>query len=162
MFLNCDLYLVHLAGELDGSEGGAGGHLWFSEEIETIGNWDNCVLWIMCTTAHVIYGEKYKCPKWTNTNPTYHTIQYRPIFSEIKWHMEILLYRCENGKGWSMTGCHMEISPMRCGLGKGWSMSETVARRSPAKPPFRPNPPTIGDQHNTSDQQILILFPKRK
>ena len=118
------------------------------EASEASGNWDNCVLGIMCTTAHVIYGEKYKCPKWTNTNPTYHTIQYRPIFSEIKWHMEILLYRCENGKGWSMTGCHMEISPMRCGLGKGWSMSETVARRSPAKPPFRPNPPTIGDQHH--------------
>ena len=41
MFLNCDLYLVHLAGELDGSEGGAGGHLGFSEEseaIEAIGN----------------------------------------------------------------------------------------------------------------------------
>ena len=25
-------------------------------------------------------------------------------------HEKILLYRCENGKGWSMTGCHMEIS----------------------------------------------------
>ena len=96
----------------------------------------------MCTTAHMIYGEKYKCPKWTNTYFQWNNSKM------IKWHMEILSYRCENGKGWSMTFCHMEISPMRCGLGKGWSMSETVARRSPAKPPFRPNPPTIGDQHH--------------
>ena len=69
MFLTCDLYLVHLAGELDGSEGGAGGHLGFSEEIGAI---KTIVYWGSCAQPHTWYMEK-------NTNVQSEPIPTQPI-----------------------------------------------------------------------------------